>query len=81
MHAQLLQPCLTLCHPMDCSQPGSSVHAPILQAKILEWVAMPPPGDLPDPGIDSASPVAPALAGGFFTSESLGEPRVTPGTL
>ena len=32
--------CLTLCDPMDCSLPGSSVHG-ILQARILEWVAMP----------------------------------------
>ena len=32
--------CLTLCDPMDCSPPGSSVHG-ILQARILEWVAMP----------------------------------------
>ena len=34
------QSCLTLCNPMDCSPPGSSVHG-ILQARILEWVAMP----------------------------------------
>ena len=34
------QSCLTLCDPMDCSPPGSSVHE-ILQARILEWVAMP----------------------------------------
>ena len=34
------QLCLTLCEPMDCSLPGSSVHD-ILQAKILEWAAMP----------------------------------------
>ena len=39
-HAQSLQSCLTLCDPMDCSPPGSSVHA-IFQARILEWVAMP----------------------------------------
>ena len=32
--------CLTLCDPMDCSLPGSSVHG-ILQARILEWVAIP----------------------------------------
>ena len=31
--------CLTLCNPMDCSQPGSSVHG-ILLARILEWVAI-----------------------------------------
>ena len=36
----VLQSCLTLCDPMDCSLPGSSVHG-ILQATILEWVAIP----------------------------------------
>ena len=40
MHATLRQSCLTLCNPMDCSPPGSSVHG-ILQARILEWVAQP----------------------------------------
>ena len=34
------QSCLTLCNTMDCSPPGSSVHG-ILQAGILEWVAIP----------------------------------------
>ena len=34
-----LQSCLTLCDPMDCSPPGSSVRG-ILQARILEWVAI-----------------------------------------
>ena len=33
------QSCLTVCDPMDCSPPGSSVHR-ILQARILEWVAI-----------------------------------------
>ena len=33
------QSCLTLCDSMDCSPPGSSVHG-IVQARILEWVAM-----------------------------------------
>ena len=37
---QSLQLRLTLCNPMDCSPPGSSVHG-ILQARRLEWVAMP----------------------------------------
>ena len=40
MHAKSLQSCPTLCDPMDCSLTGSSVHG-ILQARILEWVAMP----------------------------------------
>ena len=39
MHAQLLQLCPTLCDPVDNSPPGSSVHK-IIQARILEWVAM-----------------------------------------
>ena len=34
------QSCLTLCDPMDCSLPDSSVHG-ILQARILEWLAIP----------------------------------------
>ena len=41
----------TLCDPTDCSPPGFSVCG-ILQARILEWVAIPSPGDLPDPGIE-----------------------------
>ena len=36
----------------------------------------PPPGDLPNPGIESTSPVSPALAGGFFTTEPPGKPQV-----
>ena len=39
MHAKSLQSCLTVCDPMGCSLPGSSVHG-ILKARILEWVAM-----------------------------------------
>ena len=40
MHAKSLKLCPSLCDPMECGPPGSSVHE-ILQAKILEWVAMP----------------------------------------
>ena len=40
VRAKSLQSCLTLCNPMDCSLPGSSAHG-ILQARILEWAAMP----------------------------------------
>ena len=42
--------CPTLCDPKDCGLPRSSVHE-ILQARILEWVAIPFPGDLPNLGI------------------------------
>ena len=43
----------------------------ISQARIVWWVPCPPPRDLPDPGI---KPRSPALAGGFFTTESSGKP-------
>ena len=39
MQVLVAQLSLTLCHPMDCSLPGSSVHE-ILQERILEWVAI-----------------------------------------
>ena len=48
--------CLALCNPTDCSPPGSSVDG-ILQARILEWVAMLSSRGLPDPGIEPRSPV------------------------
>ena len=66
------QPCLTLCDPRDCSSPpGSSVHG-ILQARILQWVAIPFSGDLPDPGME---PRFPALQVDSLPSESPGKPH------
>ena len=56
---------------MDYSPPGSSVHG-TLQARILEC-PFPSPGDLPDPGTEPISSVAPALAGRFFTTELPGK--------
>ena len=58
---------------MDCSPPGFSVHG-IFQARILSGLPFPPPGDLPDSGIKPTSPVYPARAGRFFTSEPPGKP-------
>ena len=52
----ITQLCATLCDPIDFSPPGSSVHW-ILQARILEWIAISLFRDLPDPGIKSMSPV------------------------
>ena len=49
MHAKSLQSCPTLCDPMDCSPPASSVHG-ILQARILEWAAISSSGGLPTQG-------------------------------
>ena len=63
VRAKSLQSCLTLCHPMDCSLPVSSVHR-VLQAGIWSGLHVLLPRDLPNPGIESASLMSPALAGG-----------------
>ena len=57
------QSCWTLCHPMDCSPPGSSAHG-ILQAEILEWVAMPSSRWSPQPRDQTQ---VSCVVGGFFT--------------
>ena len=68
--AQSLQSCLTLCNPMDCSQPGSSVHG-ILQARILERVAIPfSRGSSWPRGWTCVSCIS-CIAGRFFSTEPL----------
>ena len=62
--------CPILCDPKDCNPPGSSVHG-VLQARKLEWFACPPPGDLPNPGIEPGSP---ALQADSLPSEAPGKP-------
>ena len=65
--------CPTLRHPTDCySPPGSSVHG-IFQARRLEWLPFPPPGDLPDPGIKSMHLTSLALACRFFATSAIKE--------
>ena len=58
------QSCPTLCDPMDCSPPGSSVHG-ILQARTLEWVAIPFSRGSSQPRDQTQ---VSHTAGGFFTS-------------
>ena len=66
VHAKSLQSCLTLCDPMNCSLAGSSVHG-ILQARILEWVAMPfSRGSAWTRDRTHDSSIS-CIAGGFFT--------------
>ena len=64
VYAESLQSCPTLCDPIVCSPPGSSVHR-ILQARILAWVAMPSSRGSSCPGIE---PTSPASADEFFTT-------------
>ena len=55
--------------PQTVACQASSVRG-ILQARILEWVAFPSPGNLPDPRIEHLSLMSPALAGGFFITST-----------
>ena len=73
-HAQSFHSCPTLCNPLGGSPPGSSVHG-ILQARILECSALPPPEDLPHSGIEPKSFSSPTLAGRFSTTVQLGKPH------
>ena len=75
VHAKSLHLCLTLCDPMDHNLLGSSVHE-IFQARILEWVAFPLPGDLPDPGIEPVSHASPALQADSLSLVPPGKPTV-----
>ena len=74
MHAKLLQSCPTLWDPMEYSPPGSSVHG-IFQQEYWIGFPFPPPGYLPEPGIQLESLMAPALVGGFSTTEPPGKPH------
>ena len=62
------------CNHIDCSLPGSCVHG-ILQARILEWIVLPSPGDLPNPGTE---PKSPALQVDSLLSGPLVKPWISP---
>ena len=62
---------LTLWDPVDCSPPGSSIHG-ILQARILEWVAISSPGIFPTQGLNPCL-ISLTLAGGFLTTSAIWE--------
>ena len=66
-----LQSCLTLCNPMKCSLPGSSVHG-ILQTRVLEWVAI--PFSRVSSGLRDRILVS-WIAGRFFTIWAPGKPK------
>ena len=73
MPAKSLQWYLTLCYPMDCSPPGSSVHG-ILWQEYWSGLPCPPLGDLPNPGI---KPRSPALQADSLPTEPPGMPKNT----
>ena len=68
------QSCLTLCDTRDYSPSGSSVHE-ISQQEYWSGLPLPTPQDLPNPRIEPTTPMAPALAGVFFTTEPSEKPK------
>ena len=72
-HVKLLQLYLTLCDHMDCIPPGSSVCG-ILQARLLEWIAMPSSGEFPNPRTEPMSLMFHAVADGFLSLMPPGKP-------
>ena len=70
--SEVAQSCLTLCDPMDCSLPGSSIHG-IFQARVLEWVAI----SFSRGSSQSRNQTHVfCIAGGFFTAEPTGKPSL-----
>ena len=72
MYAKSLQSWLTLCNPMDCSPPGSSVYG-ILQARIVEWIDMPSSRGSSQPRDQTHVFMSLPLTGGFFTTTTIWE--------
>ena len=64
----------------DSLHPHVACQAPLsmgfLRQEYWSGLPFPPPRDLPNPGIEPASPTSPALAGGFFTTEPPGKPNL-----
>ena len=71
--SEVAQSCPTLCDPVDCSLPGSSIHG-IFQARVLEWLAIPF-------SRGSSQPRNPTwvsrTAGGFFTNWAIREAPIS----
>ena len=72
MLSKLLQSCQTVCDPMDIAC-RASLSMGFSRQEYWSWLPCPSPGDLPDSGIEPASLMSPALAGGFFTTSTTWE--------
>ena len=77
MHTKSLQLCLTLCNPMDHRLLSSSVHG-ILQARILEWVAMPSFRESSQPRDWTCVSYVSCIGSGFFTTSTTWEAQWVP---
>ena len=75
VYAKLLQLCPTLCDPKDCVAHKAPQSMRFSRQKYWCGLWFPPPGDLPNPGIEPTSLMFPALAGRFFTTEPQVQPK------
>ena len=70
--SEVAQPCPTLCNPMDCGLPGSSIHG-IFQARIMECVATPSSRGSSQPRDQTCVSCNSCITAGFFTTEPPGK--------
>ena len=70
--AKSFQPCLTLCDTTELAH-QAPLSIGFSRKEYRSGLPCPPPGDLPDTGIEPASLMSPTLAGGFFTSSATWE--------
>ena len=68
-----LQSCSTLCNPMDCVAYHPPLSMGFSRQEYWNGLPCPPPGDLPDPGMELVSLMSPALASEFFTTSTTWE--------
>ena len=73
MYPQSLQSCPTVCNPINCSPPGSSVYG-ILQVRILQWITISSSRRSSQPRDQTQ---ASHIAGRLFTAEPLRKPKIT----
>ena len=73
MRVKTLQWCLTVCDPTDYIAHQAPLSMGFFKQEYWSGLSCLPPGDLPHPGIESASLVSPALADGFFTTSATWE--------
>ena len=72
--AQSLSRVRTLCDPVDCKPPGSSLSMEFSRQEYWSGLPFPTPGHLLDPRVEPMSSTSPVLTGGFFTTELPGKP-------
>ena len=70
-YGSVARSCPTLCDPVDCSPPGSSVHR-ISRQEYWSGLPFSPPEHLPNPGMEATSSAFPALAGWILYTKPLG---------